>query len=62
MDIPMTSTPESTINAAASAPTTPAIIYSNTARFSVGQIVATSGALRLLQETGFSAAVNRPGF
>ena len=36
--------------------TTPIIIYSNTARFPLGQIVATPGALELLQETGFSAA------
>ena len=35
---------------------TPTIIYSNTARFPLGQIVATPGALELLQETGFSAA------
>ena len=52
----MTTTPASTTNAAASAPTTPTIIYSNTARFPLGQIVATPGALELLQETGFSAA------
>ena len=52
----MTTTPASTTNAAASAPTTPTIIYSNTARFPLGQIVATPGALQLLQETGFSAA------
>ena len=52
----MTTTPTSTTNAAASAPTTPTIIYSNTARFPLGQIVATPGALELLQETGFSAA------
>ncbi|MBV7457488.1 type I restriction endonuclease subunit M [Acidovorax sp. sif1233] len=31
------------------------MIYSNTARFPLGQIVATPGALELLQETGFSA-------
>ena len=52
----MTTTPTSTTNAAAPAPTTPTIIYSNTARFLLGQIVATPGALELLQETGFSAA------
>ena len=52
----MTTTPTSTTNAAARAPTTPTIIYSNTARFPLGQIVATPGALELLQETGFSAA------
>ncbi len=37
-------------------PTTPTIIFSNSARFPLGQIVATPGALELLQETGFSAA------
>ena len=52
----MTTTPTSTTNAAASARTAPTIIYSNTARFPLGQIVATPGALELLQETGFSAA------
>ena len=52
----MTTTPTSTTNAAAAASTTPTIIYSNTARFPLGQIVATPGALELLQETGFSAA------
>ena len=52
----MTTTPTSTTNAAAPAPTIPTIIYSNTARFPLGQIVATPGALELLQETGFSAA------
>ena len=52
----MTTAPTSTTNAAAPAPTTPVIIYSNTARFPLGQIVATPGALELLQETGFSAA------
>jgi len=52
----MTTTPTSTTNAAAPAPTTPTIIYSNNARFPLGQIVATPGALELLQETGFSAA------
>ena len=52
----MTTTPTSTTNAAAPAPTAPTIIYSNTARFPLGQIVATPGALELLQETGFSAA------
>ena len=52
----MTTTPTSPTNAAAPAPTTPTIIYSNTARFPLGQIVATPGALELLQETGFSAA------
>ena len=52
----MSTTPMFTTNAAASAPTTSTIIYSNTARFPLGQIVATPGALELLQETGFSAA------
>lgn len=52
----MTTTPTFTTNAAAPAPTTPKIIYSDTARFPLGQIVATPGALELLQETGFSAA------
>ena len=52
----MTTTPESTSSLASSTPTTPTIIYSNTARFPLGQIVATPGALELLQETGFSAA------
>ncbi|WP_235507476.1 type I restriction endonuclease subunit M [Acidovorax sp. Leaf78] len=52
----MTTTPTSTTNAAAPAPTTPTNIYSNTARFPLGQIVTTPGALELLQETGFSAA------
>ena len=37
-------------------PTTPTIIFSNSARFPLGQIVATPGALELLQETSFSAA------
>lgn len=31
------------------------VIYTNSARFGVGQIVATPGALELLQQTGFSA-------
>ena len=52
----MTTTPTSTTNGATPAQTTPTIIYSNTARFPLGQIVATPGALELLQETGFSAA------
>ena len=50
----MTTTP--TTNPAAPASTTPTIIYSNNARFPLGQIVATPRALELLQETGFSAA------
>ncbi len=52
----MTTTPASTSIAVAPARTTPTIIYSNTARFPLGQIVATPGALALLQKTGFSAA------
>ncbi|KJA12473.1 type I restriction-modification system methyltransferase subunit, partial [Acidovorax temperans] len=32
------------------------MIYSNSAKFPLGQIVATPGALELLQETSFSAA------
>ena len=52
----MTTTPTSATNSAAPAPTTPTIIYSTTAKFPLGQIVATPGALELLQETGFSAA------
>ena len=51
----MATTPTSATNAAAPAPTTPTIIYSNTARFPLGQIVATPRALELLEETGFSA-------
>lgn len=35
---------------------TPVLIITNTARFALGQIVATPGALSLLQTTGFSAA------
>ena len=42
--------------AAAPKPTTPTIIFSTSARFPLGQIVATPGALELLQETSFSAA------
>ena len=56
MEIPMTTTPESTSSLASSAPTVATIIYSNTAKFPLGQIVATPGALELLQETSFSAA------
>ena len=37
-------------------PPTPVLILFNTARFALGQIVATPGALALLQTTGFSAA------
>ncbi len=35
---------------------TPVTIITNAARFSLGRIVATPGALALLQETGFSPA------
>ena len=56
MEIPMTTTPESTSSLASSAPTVATIIYSSSATFPLGQIVATPGALELLQETGFSAA------
>ena len=52
----MTTTPTSATNAATPAPNTPTIIYSNSARFPLGQIVATPGALELLQDSGFSAA------
>ena len=52
----MTTTPTSKSNAMASSPTTPTIINSNSARFPLGHIVATPGALKLLQETCFSAA------
>ena len=37
-------------------PPTPVLIITNTARFELGQIVATPGALSLLQTTGYSAA------
>lgn len=43
-------------------PTAPTVvIYSNAARFALGQIVATPGAIRLLEKTAFSAAalINR---
>ena len=52
----MTSTPTSKTDAATPVQTKTTIIYSNTAKFPLGQIVATPGALELLQETGFSAA------
>ena len=51
----MTTNHTSKAGAPASTTTSP-IIDSNAARFSMGQIVATPGALQLLQETGFSAA------
>ena len=35
---------------------TPVTIITNSARFALGQVVATSGALALLQDTGRSAA------
>ena len=37
-------------------PPTPVLIITNTARFALGQIVATPGALSLLQTMGFSAS------
>lgn len=52
----MTATPESTLNLTSSSPTAATIIYSNSAKFPLGQIVAMPGALELLQETNFSAA------
>ena len=52
----MTTTHESTSSLASFTHTVATIIYSNTAKFPLGQIVATPGALELLQETGFSAA------
>ena len=52
----MTITPQSTSSLASSSPAVATIIYSSTAKFPLGQIVATPGALELLQETGFSAA------
>lgn len=45
----MTTTPTSTTNAVAPAPTTPTIIFTNAAKFLPGQIVATPAALALLQ-------------
>jgi hypothetical protein len=35
---------------------TAVIIYTDAARFQLGQVVATPGAMELLQQTGFSAA------
>ncbi|MCZ8218252.1 MAG: type I restriction endonuclease subunit M [Acidovorax sp.] len=52
----MTTTPEVTSSLASSSPNVATIIYSSSAKFPLGQIVATPGALELLQETGFSAA------
>ena len=37
-------------------PPTAVIIFTNAARFQLGQVLATPGALELLQQTGFSAA------
>ena len=51
----MTTTHTSKAGAPAST-ATPTIIYSISARFPLGQIVATPGALELLQDSGFSAA------
>ena len=51
----MTATPQYPLSQTSFAP--PAgTIYSNSAKFPLGQIVATTGALELLEETGFSAA------
>lgn len=50
MEIPMTTTPDSTSSLVSSSPTVATIIYSNSAKFPLGQIVATPGALVLLQE------------
>ena len=52
----MTTVPESTSSLAPPAATATTIIYSSRAKFPLGQIVATPGALELLQKTGFSAA------
>lgn len=52
----MTTKPESTSRLASSAPTVATIIYSSSAKFQLGQIVATPDAWELLKETGFSAA------
>lgn len=56
MEVHMTTKPESTSSLASSSTTAATIIYSRSAKFPLGQIVATPGALGLLQETGFSAA------
>lgn len=51
----MTTTPEYPLSQTSSAPPA-STIYSSRAQFPLGKIVATPGALRLLQESGFSAA------
>lgn len=51
----MTTTHESTSSLASSSPTAATVIYSSHAKFPLGQIVATPGALALLERTGFSA-------
>lgn len=40
----------------ATRPPTAVIIFTNAARFQLGKVLATPGALDLLQQTGFSAA------
>ncbi|WP_210547375.1 type I restriction endonuclease subunit M [Rhodoferax sp. PAMC 29310] len=47
---------ETTTNADDSRSQTPVTIITNSAKFSLGQVVATPGALALLQTTGRSAA------
>jgi len=37
-------------------PPTAVIIFTNAAKFQLGQVVATPGAMELLEQTGFSAA------
>lgn len=51
----MTTTPESALSLASSPPIAATIIYSSRAKFPLGQIVATPGALALLERAGFSA-------
>ena len=51
----MTTTPEYPTSQTSSTPPA-STIYSSRARFPLGHVVATPGALRLLQESGFSAA------
>lgn len=51
----MTTTPAYTSSLASSSSAGAAIIYSNGAKFPLGRIGATPGALALLQNTGFSA-------
>lgn len=51
----MTTIPNSTSRLAPSTATATTIIYSSSAKFPLGQIVATPGALELLQKTGFSS-------